>query len=308
MPGPASATFPFEALAEGIATLGADGTLQPCNAAMRALLAVWSPSPDERARLAGGAPVTVHAEDRTCVVRCAAAHGTTWVVAQAPDSDTVPAALAAARVRALGELAGSLAHELNNLFGAAMGTAAMLEANAADAADRRLAGELQRGAARGAVVARTLVRLLVATPRQRRDIAAAELVEGAVALCARAAAQKGVELRVAVAADLPPVRCLVDEASQALVQGLLGLLAQGARRLAVEVAACVAAAGGGRARPCVRVRIAAEAVAPATATPGLDGWRDLAALVLRRAGGDLVVAATPTGCQVDYLWPVAGRA
>jgi signal transduction histidine kinase len=304
MPEGPAAPFPFEALTDGVAQVDADGSLRPQNDAMRALLAAWSPDADQLLQLVAGERLQVVAAGREHELCCVAHGDRRWLVARAIDGAERAAAaeFAAARVRQLGDLAASIAHDLNNLLGSAMGLASVLEASTTDAAERRLIGELQRGAARGATMTRGLARMLKVGPRQRVVVAAADLVDEVLALGHRSASQHQAEFTVRAAADLPGIRVVAAEATQALLHGIVALIEAGGRRIAVEADAIDVAVAGGRERRCLRVRVSAACPPPpATSTPA--AWQAMATLALRRMGGDFVAAVDAGGCRFDYVWP-----
>lgn len=299
-----AASFPFEALADGVAHVEADGAFTPCNASMHALLAAWSPDAARRERLLAGDPLRVSADGRHYDLRCTGE----WLVARAVHGgeQAEVARFAAARVRLLGDLAGSIAHDLANLLGSAMGLAAMLESNAGSDADRRLILELQQGATRGAAMTRALARMLKRSPRERVVVAVAELVAGACGLASRAAAARRTGLAVEVAPDLPSVCVVADEAQQALMLGIVALIDAAPGRVGVTAQQVRAAIAGGRERACVRVRVAADACTrPIGGEAAPAGWQLTAALLLAGVGGELTRASEGDRCVLDYVWPAA---
>jgi hypothetical protein len=218
--------------------------------------------------------------------------------------------LAAARVRLLGRLSGSIVHDLNNLLGSAMGLASVLVPATEHAADRRLLDELQRGAQRCATMAGALARLLKVGPRQWQQVVVADLVAEAIGVARRVAVLQNVDLVPSIAVDLPLVHLVAAEATQVLLQGWMAVLARLPRRLLVTVTAHRQAIGGGRERDCVRVRCVAEGCQqrPADASAPASEWQLPAALVMGRAGGELTVAATADTATIDYVWPAATSA
>ncbi len=312
--------FPFEALAEGMAAVAADGTLTAKNAAMRSLLAACgarslSTLPLDaavRAQLDAGAVACTTIDGRTFELRLHGAGERRWLCAlDVGDCEhRVASELAAARSRLLGQLAGSIVHDLNNLLGSALGLASLLTPMATDPADRRLLDELQAGAQRGATLARAVARLLKVGPRQWQQVAVTGLVDEALAIAGRAAMARNVELAVTVAEGLPTIRVVATEAAQMLLHGLVALIDAAPLRVAVDVSAQRHAVGGGRERACVRVRLAAEGCrrgfGSGEAAP-LD-WQALAALALRRAGGELTIDTAADAATIDYVWPAAASA
>ncbi|MBL8730295.1 MAG: hypothetical protein JNM25_17895 [Planctomycetes bacterium] len=307
--------FPFEALAEAVATVAADGVLSAHNAAMRSLLAGCGGTSlatlpldaTAQQRLAAGERVPAMFGGRAFELCLHEAGGGRWLCARdVHDRERAETSeLAAARVRLLGRLAGSVVHDLNNLLGSAMGLAAMLVPATKDPADRQLLEELQRGSQRSATMASALARLLKATPRQWQQVAVTDLVAEALSVCKRIATQHDVEVVPSMATDLPPIRVVAAEATQVLLQGLVAALGRAPGRLHVQAAREPIAIAGGRPRTCVRVRFAAEACRRPVADPREPAaeWQARAALVLARAGGELTVAASADAATIAYVWP-----
>jgi signal transduction histidine kinase len=321
MPAPEAASFPFEALAEGVAAVAGDGALTAQNAAMRALLAACGDgstgcrslrelplAEPQRRELEAGATVTMAAAGREHELSLHGSGARRWLCArevEGPADGGDASTLAAARVRQLGRLAATIAHELNNLLGSAMGLASLLAPTMTEAADRRLLDEMQRGAQRGATLARGLARQLKVGPRQRVAAPVGTLIDEATAICGRAATMRQVELLVHVAAALPPIRVVVVEAVQALLHGIIALLDAAPQRVVVAAEPLRCAIGGGRQRDCVRVRVQADGcrqpVGNGDATPA--DWQAMAQLAMRTVGGELATSSNADSHVLDYVWP-----
>lgn len=315
-----AASFPFEALAEGLAAVAVDGALTAQNASMRALLAACGdgstacrslrqlPLDDaQRALLDGGAAAALVVAGGEHELSLHGSGEQRWLCAREVDGlgGGVASTLAAARARQLGRLAGTIAHDLNNLLGSAMGLASLLAPVLTDAADRRLLDEMQTGAQRGATMARALARLLKLGPRQRRVVSVGDLVDEVVAICTRVANLRRVEFAVHLAEPLPPIRVVAAEATQAVLHGTVALLEAVPQRVDVTAERLRHAPGGGRERDCVRVRVRAghctQAVGSGDATPA--DWQAMARLAMRAAGGDLLTTTSAAGSVIDYVWP-----
>jgi signal transduction histidine kinase len=319
MPAADQTPFPPDLLAEGVAAVGGDGDLSAPNAAMRSLLTACGDGSAVKSLAAlpidAAAQAQLQAGDAVCAslggreweLRL---HGTgerRWLCARDIDdrqrAETM--AMAAARVRLLGRVAGSIVHDLNNLLGSAMGLASLLGPLASDPTDQRLIEEMQRGVQRGADLARALARMLKAMPRQWVVAAPGKLVEEAMVVSVRAAGAQGVELTSAVAEQLPSVRVVAAEVTQALLHGILALVDTSPRRIVVEARAERRAVADGRERTCAVVRLVATGCARAIRADAASSsdWQTSATLLQRRAGGDLVVASSAHTCTIDYVWP-----
>lgn len=313
-------SFPLELLAEGVASVAPDGVLTAQNGAMRSLLAASGGDTlsalvvdaADRARLDTGAAVVVAVGGRPFEL---VLHGDTaarWCVARdvAARERVEAVELAAARLRLLAGQAASIVHDFNNLLGSTVGLASLLVTNTANADERRLLEELQRGSQRTATLVRGLARLLQLTPRRWQTVPVTDLVDEATALVRRIAVMQSTAWETTGATQLPPIRVVPAEVSQQLVQGFVTALDRRPQRVVVDATTLPLALAGGRQRPCVRVRVAATDCALADGFEAAEGvsWHPLAALVMARMGGALDVTATAGELTIDYVWPAAGTA
>ncbi len=142
-----------------------------------------------------------------------------------------------------------------------------------------------------------------------------------VAVTTKAAAHRGIRLVLETAADAPVVRTVVAEAVQALWHTLMALIELGPQRITVNLAPASVAIGGGRLRPCARVRVLASGVPREGArefvdlvrvAPGMTSLLDrsaaasglvTAALVQSRLGGALLAKCDGDELEVDCVWP-----
>ena len=229
-----------------------------------------------------------------------------------------------ARLRALAAAVGNLVHDFNNHLNAALGLASIMRPVVHDPRDLQVLDSLVVGTQQGAQLARSIARLLTKAMGDRSVVPAATVVDEAVAIATKAAAQRSVSLVVPAVGKSPLVRTIVPEAVQALWQGLLAVIERAPRRNGVVLEAMSQPLGGARVRSLARVRlsitglsapVAAELSLLVRSDPGMVlvlGRAPLApslataALVQRRLGGDLCAATVGDQLQIDYLWPAIG--
>ena len=329
--------FPFEALSDALGTVDAAGRITPCNEKMRVLLRSIAASarPSQRLdelpidlvladRLAAGEPVAMEIGGILHEMRCCTSDGTRWLVAsdRGWPERTAVARLAAARARTVGGLAGTIVHDLANLLGAGIGIADILRPLVRDPLDAQSLDELTRGARQGAVLGRTVSRLLTTSPRERAIVPVGQLIEEVTALVAKNAQRRGIG--IAVRHDCTPaaIRVVPEEAMQAVLAGLLFCIERGATSIVVEGGEVRHAVAGARERSTARIRLVGtplhgevvrEAVQLAQRQPGLLGTLDRlgeagpsllhAIAAMACAGGDLLAKETPSGLALDYVWP-----
>jgi signal transduction histidine kinase len=165
------------------------------------------------------------------------------------------------KLATVGRLAAGLAHEVGNPLGAVAGYAEIARARIPAGADPDLADAVERIAAAAARIDRTLRDLLDfarPAPVDVRPTSVAAAVEEALRLARVQARFRGVEARVDLPADLPPVRADAHQLAQVFLNLFLNAGDAMEGRGAVEVGAAVA---GDRVE--VRVRDTGPGFAPA---------------------------------------------
>ncbi|HWL70040.1 MAG TPA: PAS domain S-box protein [Geminicoccus sp.] len=152
----------------------------------------------------------------------------------------------AEKLTAMGSLLAGVAHELNNPLSVVLGQADMLMEEAADGGTRRRAERIQRNADRCARIVRTFLAIARQKSRDRRPVAIADIVQGAVELAAYGLRADGIEVERRIQPDLPPVLADEDQLHQVvtnlLVNAQQALREQNAARRIVISAATEAAA------------------------------------------------------------------
>lgn len=334
-------SLPTELLAllrDGLATLDAGGRVEPHNEAMRELLAAAGgprAAVDDlpglglgkaaQAELRAGGCIAVQFGARHWQLRCARAGASAWLVASETTAEQRAGAAVAelARLRGLAAAAGNLVHDFNNLLNSCIGLAGHVRPHMPDPLDQRILRELEHGTQQGAQLARAMARLLVRGTGERATVPSTALVDDALALSAKAAGQRGVQLAVERSASAPVVRTVVAEAVQALWHGLMALVDRQPRALRIVLDAAEAAIGDGRVRPCARLCITSsgleaeardELLGLVKGAPGLIaalGRSPLApglaaaVFVQGRLGGELRAEAVGEDLLLEYRWPAA---
>ncbi len=331
------AGFPFKALGEGVALVHADGVVQPLNQPMRCwlqaslpagapvLLQSIVPDPEQRERLQRGEAVLVPGGADPEELLLQVAGDRTWLLVR-PCETANDVRLANARMRAMARLAGSLTHELANLFGAAIGVAETLRDHVVAEHDRRTLAELVAGVRRGSELASALERQL-RTPRRARPAASVDVAfDELVSLFGKTSQQRAFELNCTRDDHLPMVRIDRVVLVQLLLHTLfLGIQARAGSASLQAHAAAVRIAGG---RPRDGVRICCElrggdmqAMQAAAAAFGDGaGWlrtsldapetvRDLlsARLAVHRAGGALRLRLQGASLHLEVDLPAAAQ-
>jgi signal transduction histidine kinase len=318
-----SGDLPFEALSDAVGELTAAEGIAPRNAAMRDLLAEFArptlealvPEPALRQRLQAGDPVTVESAVGTFELRCTGG----WLVgvctARADRGD-----LAHRRALALSAAAGSIAHDLANLFGAAFGIADTLGDAVRSESDRRLLDGLVEGVRRGSQLTTALERQLRAPKRRRAVADAREVVDSVAAMLGKVVQHKALAIDMQVAPQLAAIRADAVELKQLLLHCAFLAIELGAKRLVVAVAAdasvdersfvkfAVDAEGCVAAAPVVAAVVAAlnlarGALASTESVPPPARDAAVAALALLRRGGALHAAAVAGGVSVTIRVP-----
>jgi hypothetical protein len=327
-----AAGLPCEALSDALGTVDRAGSIAPRNEKMRSLLRALGAAslgelpiaPGDAERLAAGEVVVAELGGVLHELRCCTANSVTWFVAQdlGWPHRTAMARLALARARTVGGLAGAIVHDLSNLLGAGIGLADVLRPFVRDAGDERSLDELMLGARQGALLGRTVSRLLGTGPRERTVVPVAALLDEVLALFDREARRRGIGVDVRRDSAPAAVRVRHDEASQALLAGLSLCVGRGATSIAVECGAARHALGGGRERGTAHIRLVGVPLPADTVRevlhlvqprPGLlgalarlgDAGPGLLQAVLAMAcsGGELLVREAGAGIELDYVWP-----
>jgi len=324
---------PASCTRDAVAAVAADGALQACNASMEqwveqhaVALGDLPLAAADRGDLEAGDVVLFHAEDAVWELTLREVDGRRWLTARdVTDREQRQAAVfAAMRSRALGELAASLAHDLNNQFHASLALAGELSFLATDPDDIESIRDLERGTKIGATALGALSRMLSRTPARRERVAVKEVLEEALAIVRKAYQQAGVELSVEIPDALPAVRLVqVDEVYSlcAVLYTVLGMKPSSAR---LDVARRAPASAEARARDYVVARfeflglsgedaetLAASVVMQEGSLRRFVAHRGLlqgvlsAAFLQRRLGGDLESEADGGRLVVAFSWPVS---
>jgi signal transduction histidine kinase len=315
----------------GIATVDAGGGWHAANPAMARMLGgdVVAPAAlglhaETLARLWRGEVVEHdHAGNHWTLRGHRPADGDAWVTIE----DVTAAHRAAsatfelARLRTMARLAATLVHDFNNLLNSAIGLCSVAELAVADPLQRELTRDLGGAVHQGAVLARTLARLLAHGIGERATVPASLLLDEALAVTAKAASQRGVRLVVTKPDAAPVVRTVVAEVVQALWQILLALLEHAPNRIGLELGLVEVVVGGGRPRPCARFRIdiaglsataAADCEHLVKTAPGLlprlvksshASGLLVGAIILARLGGELTARRLGDDLQLDCVLP-----
>lgn len=330
---PSPSLIPSACVQDAVAQLSPDGSLQPVSLAMQdwssrfgTALADLPLDDDERAELAAGEPVMMLSDGEAWELRCHEADGGRWLLARdvTDREHRLATTLASMRCRALGQMASSLSHDLNNQFNAVLALSAQLGFYAQTDADRESLHELEQGTKVGARMAGVLARILMRTPARRERVAAAGLVEDALAVVRKTFEHAGIPLDVAVPERLPDVRVAQLEVVQAVMEGLHVLIELGPTGLRFSVEERELAWPDGRARACVVARCEAGGVGreraeqvvqvaqlrPGTVAQiakGAGGYDAIltAAFLQRRLGGDLRAELEDQQLSLEFYWPRA---
>ncbi|MCK5943014.1 MAG: hypothetical protein KAI24_13635 [Planctomycetes bacterium] len=336
-------SIPRSCVRDPVALVADDGALAAATDEMGPWLARFGTSlghlpldDDQRAELQTGEPVVMTSPEAVWELRRAEGDGRVWLVARdvTERERRREHELASQRCRALGRMAASLSHDLNNQFNAVLALAGQLELVAQSHADREAMQELQQGTQLGARLAGLLARMLVRTPARRARVAASALLDDVLGLVAKSVEHAGVELRVTVPPSLPAVRVPEVEVVQAMIGGIDALLALAPASLSLVAGASGTASGAPRERAFVEVRCEAGPVPrqraeelrdavelrPGSLTTlarrvvqgrGRGGHaHDLrevmtAALLQRRLGGELACELGDDVVALVYRWPRA---
>ena len=331
---PSDDYVPAACVRDAVAAIRDDGVLAATNDAMRGWIAQFGGtldalpiSSDDRAQLEAGDLVLLHAEDRVWELRRWVHDGAVWLTAaDVTDREERQSTLfSALRCRALGALAASLSHDLNNQFNSALALSSELGLLAQTDEDRECLRDLERGTKIGATAVSALARMLVRTPARRGRVSFRSILDDALSIVRKAYQQRGVELEASVAEDLPPVRVVADDVLHALTSVLETFLERGAARVELSSRSERRALGAGRARDLVVAELQVRGLAPEfvealvqVVNCGPGSLRALArgegpsqsvmvtAFLQRRFGGELRASAEDGQLAVGFCWPAAG--
>jgi len=324
---PASCVFDAVAVVDGAGALEAcnepmERWLERCGRTLEALPIDAS----ERAELESGAPVLMHVDEEAWEITLRDLDGRRWLTARdVSDREQRQAtAFASMRSRMLGELAASLAHDLNNQFHAALALSGELSYLATDPEDVQSIRDLERSTQVGATAIGALSRMLSRTPARRERVPIGDVLEEALAMMRKAYQQAGVELTVDIAAGLPEARLVqvdVVHALCAVLETVLGMKPSTAD-LAVRRGERVHEEARPREHVAARfsfcglseqdaAAVAATVVAESGSLRRLIQSRGAlqgllaAAFLQRRLGGDLSSEASGDRLSIEFSWPVA---
>jgi signal transduction histidine kinase len=326
-------SVPASCIHDGVAAVDEAGALRASNASMERWVEAYGGALDElplsladRAELGDGQPVLLQVDEYAWELRLWEVEGRRWLTARdVSDREQRQAtAFASMRSRALGELAASLAHDLNNQFHAALALSGELSFHATDPEDIESIRDLERGTKIGATAIGALSRMLSRMPARREQVAVVDVLEEALAVIRKAYQQAGVELCVVVPEDLPGVRLVGVDVVHALCAVLETVLGMKPSSAALSVTAREEALEEGRLRGYVVARfefgglaaqdadaMAAAVVMQRGSLQRFIGNRGLlqgvlaAAFLQRRFGGDLRSEASGDQLVIEFWWPAA---
>jgi two-component system, NtrC family, sensor kinase len=166
------------------------------------------------------------------VVRLAAWHENTLLMHRLLQSE---------KLAGLGQLAGGVAHELNNPLTVVMGYAELIEEGGADEATRQNAAVIHSESQRMKHTVESLARFWKSSPGDFTLISVEQMLTDIQRLRAPELARAGILLEVVVARDLPKIRVNGDQMRQVFLQilsnaatALLSLPAEREKRLRVD--------------------------------------------------------------------------
>lgn len=124
------------------------------------------------------------------------------------------------RLDALGQLAGGIAHQFNNVMAGILTHAGVLRADAANAASAKELDEIIDASRRGRELTQELLRFTKSAPLTLRPTAPGQLLESVAAL-ARSSLPEGITIDVKVAPDVPPLQGDADHLVHACLELVL---------------------------------------------------------------------------------------
>jgi signal transduction histidine kinase len=122
------------------------------------------------------------------------------------------------KLAGLGQLAGRVAHELNNPLTVVMGYAELLEENGLDEATRRSVGVIRSESRRMKQTVESLARFWKSTPNTPALISVEQMLTDIERLRKPELERTGIVLEIAIARDLPRIRANGDQIRQVFLQ------------------------------------------------------------------------------------------
>jgi two-component system, NtrC family, sensor kinase len=124
------------------------------------------------------------------------------------------------KLAGLGQLAGGVAHELNNPLTVVMGYAELIEEGAPEGALRRNAGIIRTEAQRMRQIIESLIRFWRPAPRERMAVSIEELLRDIQQLRKPELERLGIVFKLTIVEHLPTVHASTDQIRQVLLQVL----------------------------------------------------------------------------------------
>ncbi|MDI4633532.1 response regulator [Pelomonas sp. V22] len=230
------------------------------------------------------------------------------------------------KLTAMGSLLAGVAHELNNPLAIVMGRAALLEEKLQGHALATDALRIHEAAERCGRIVRTFLNMARQKPTERSTVGINELVRAAVELLHYGLRSHGIELRLALAPELPQVHADPDQIGQLVLnllvnaqQAMVGC--EGARTLSISsgleerrsdraprIWLRVADSGRG-VPPGLQEQIFAPFFTTKADGVGTGMGLSVSRSIAREHGGSLVLeASSEQGASFRLSLPVSGRA
>jgi len=324
---------PAACVNDAVAQIAEDGALLPVNDLMRSWIAQVAARldglplvDDELAELVRGAPVLMQEGERAWELSHHRVEDQRWLIARdVTDRERLRATVhAAARSRSLGELAASLAHDLNNQLSSALALCAELSLHAQDEADIQCIRDVENGTKIGAAALTALARMLTRTPARRDRVVISELLDESLSIVRKLFQQRCIGIDLVSSAQPLYVRVVVTDVVHAMLASLRALADLSPDSVQLEVDKRCIALADGRPRDYVVVRVLAREVARERAA-AFAGVVELqpgslhhvaagsiaspeildAALLQRRLGGDLMSRVDGDELTLEFCWPAA---
>jgi len=128
------------------------------------------------------------------------------------------------RLSAVGQLAASLAHEIRNPLGSIEGAVDIVERTGDEDKRREFLGIIKKEAKRLNGLLANLLNFARPRPPQIREANVEALVRTVAGLTSHSAQQQGIQIRVHIAPDLPPVECDSEQIIQVLLNVTLNAI------------------------------------------------------------------------------------
>lgn len=317
-----------------VAQVISGGELRPANDAMRAWLADGVdhinrlPIPRERcADLLAGEDVEIDVNGRHWQLECVAHEDAQWLFVH-DVSDRVAHAtgeLAAARCRALGSMAGSLVHDLNNHFNQMFALSSCLGSAVKDPSDQQMVADLEASMKLGTRMASSMARLLVQEPLRVAEVLLEDVLEDVLAVQRKDLELSGIDIHVESSEGVL-VRVTQLTAVQAVMHGIAALQSASPQVMRCQVLSEPRSIAGGRPRPSAILRCEAQPMEAGIAEDllvvvaggegslarvgkGVEALSGVAAAAFaqRHAGGELMAERHQDGVRLDYVWPEGKR-